>query len=744
MNTHNLEKIFAPRNVAVIGASIRADSVGNTVVRNLINGGFAGTIYPINPKHSDILGLNTFKNVREVPEAVDLAVVCTPAITVPQIVDECGNAGVGGVVVLSAGFQEIGTHGRALQNQLAAVIGRHPGMRVIGPNCLGILAPHVSLNASFAADMPKKGRIAFLSQSGALCTAVLDWALQEQIGFSSFVSIGNSIDVGMADLIDYFAADASTDAIILYIESLTNARAFMSAARSFTRNKPIIAYKAGRFAQSASAAASHTGAMAGVDAVYDAAFKRAGIVRVHQMGDMFDCAELLASSKLPQGSRVAIVTNAGGPGVMATDQLLELGGELAEISPSTIEKLNQFLPFNWSHANPIDVIGDAPPQRFAQALQLVLDDDQVDAVVALFAPQAMSNPTETANSVIAIARTSAKPILTSWMGGKSMQQAISLFNGAGVPTYWAPEQAINAFSFLDRYRNNRELLYDTPKHIHIQLPNQRPNLHSVLKTVVSKASKVVSEVDSKSFLDAYGIPVCQTYEATSAEEAVKIARQIGYPVVMKILSQDITHKTDVGGVALDVANDDDVLRTFAQMQQNVHRLLPHANLQGVTVQKMIGHAAGRELIVGAKRDPVFGMVLLVGAGGTSAEILNDCALELPPLTERLARKMLESLRLWPLLQGYRGALPVNVDRLIEVLLRVSDLVADNPEIQELDINPLIVTPDNAIALDARVVLDPHAVANPPAAYSHLVIRPYPHELICAQQLKNGTSITVRR
>lgn len=725
MTIHNLDKIFHPKHVAVIGASPKRGTVGNTVLQNLLQGEFIGAVYPVNPKYDQIEGLPAFANVAVLPTPVDLAIICTPARTVPQIVDECGRAGILGVVIVSAGFREIGGSGVELQQQLTGVVSSYAGMRVVGPNCLGVIAPHVSLNASFAADMPNTGRVAFISQSGALCTAVLDWALQENIGFSNVVSVGNTMDVGMGDLIDYFATDPHTDSIILYIESVENPSKFMAAARAFSRKKPIIAYKAGRFAESAQAAASHTGAMAGVDAVYEAAFRRAGIVRAAEMSDIFDCVRLLAHSKPAAGSRVAIVTNAGGPGVMATDELLSHHGTLAELSPATFTRLHSLLPANWSQANPVDVIGDATPERFSGALKAVLEDEQVDAAIALFTPQAMSHPTEAARALVEFEKNSSKPVLACWMGGKSMQQAADIFNQAGVPAYATPEQAVRALCYVDNALRNREKLSDAPRDIAVNLPMAWEQRREVFDTVVAAGNEILTESESKQLLDAYGIPVSHTLEASSLEQAVEAAHQIGYPVVMKILSPDITHKIDVGGVALDLTNDAEVSSTYERMLQSARDARPDARLEGVTLQRMYGHPAALELIVGAKRDATFGAVLLVGAGGTTAELFQDRVLELPPLSDHLARRMLESLNSWPLLNGYRGAPALAIDRLVEVLLRFSQLIVDFPEITELDINPLLVTPDEVVALDARVIVDRQLLSQSPERHSHLAIRPSP-------------------
>ena len=739
----NLHRIFTPQSVAVIGGSKQAGSVGHTVLQNLTSGGFTGDIFPVNPKYEEINGMPCFRSVADLPSEIDMAVICTPAKTVPDIVRQCGEAGILGLVILSAGFREANEAGQILQAELADAQKSFDGMRIVGPNCLGVIAPHSALNASFAQAMPPKGHVAFISQSGALCTSVLDWAIQEQIGFSHFVSVGNMMDVGIADLIDYFDNDGHTESIILYVESVNEARDFMSASRVFTRNKPIIAYKAGRFAESAKAAASHTGAMAGVDSVYEAALARAGIVRVFEVDDLFDCAELLARQKVPHGPHLAIVTNAGGPGVMATDALLDRQGKLAQLTPETIQKLNGHLPAAWSHSNPVDVLGDAPPERYAVAVETVLADPTVDGVLVVLSPQAMTDPTAAAEAVIAAAKHTSKPLLAAWMGGGSVRAGIEHFNAAGIPTYSSPEKGVRAFMHLVSYGRNREVLYETPREVPLEFPLDRVKLRAVFDTILSEGHDILTENTSKALLEAYEIPVSKAFVARTADDAVELAARVGYPVVLKVFSYDITHKSDVGGVELDLATADDVRAAFDRLLERAHTHRPDARVEGVTVQRMVVDANSRELIVGAKRDPVFGAVLLVGAGGITAELYQDRALELPPLSERLARRMLESLRSWPLLQGYRGRPGINVDRLIEVLMRLSYLVADYPEISELDVNPLLVTPDDVIALDARIVLDHNAVLHPVRPYSHLAIRPYPHELTRKVKLKDGTLATLR-
>lgn len=744
MRASNLHRLFHPRSVAVLGASDAVGKVGYTVLRNLIVHGFPGAVYPINPRRAEVQGLTCFASLDALPQTPDLVVVCTPASTVPGLVEQCGELRIPGVIILSAGFAESGVSGRELEAQLRSALARYPQVRMIGPNCLGVIVPQAKLSASFASGMPTVGRVALLSQSGALCTAILDWAATQQIGFSYFLSLGNMLDVGVADLLDYLADDAGTDSVVMYLESITHAREFMSAARAFARRKPIVVYKSGRFQESARAASSHTGAMAGVDDVYEAAFQRAGIVRVYDSDDLFGCAELLARARLPRGPRLGIVTNAGGPGVMACDALLAANGKLAKLSAETLQALNAALPAYWSHDNPVDVLGDASPERYATAVESVLSDPEVDAVLAILTPQAMTDPTETARAVGAQAMKSAKPLLAAWMGGVSVSEGVAALNAMSVPTFDSPERAVSAFSRLVQYAQRREVLLETPRSVPLNftLPRnaQRARVNELLRT----GAPLLSERHSKELLELYGIPVSRTALATTADEAARLARESGFPVVLKIESPQITHKSDVGGVRLNLPNEAAVREAFDAIIADARRLRPEAEIHGVTVQPMIVDVNGVPLIVGSKKDPVFGPVIMVGAGGVMAELLNDRALELPPLNERLASRMLESLQSWPLLNGYRGKPRIAVDRLIETLLRFSYLIADIPEIQEADVNPLIVTPEGAMAVDARFFVDS---APPPETqkrrFSHLAICPCPDELTQDVSLADGTQIVVR-
>lgn len=743
MAIKKLDSIFKPKRIALIGVSNNPDSVGGITLRNLVGGGFNGVVYPVNPKREAVFGIPCYPDVKSLPKTPDLAVIMTSAKLVPQLVRECGESGVNGIIIMSAGFKEAGEEGKILESQVKEEKAKFPDMRVIGPNCLGILVPGLNMNVSFADGMPRKGHVAFISQSGALCTSVLDWAYDTNIGFSYFVSIGNSMDVNFGDLIDYFGQDPNTKSIVLYVESLSNARTFMSAARAFSREKPIIVYKSGRFPESAAAAASHTGALASEDSIYDTVFRRAGLARVYDFGNIFDFTDLVGRRRIPKGNRLAIVTNAGGPGVMATDSLISWGGKLVELSEDTMQKLNDYLPPFWSHGNPIDVLGDATPERFARATEIVLEDKKVDAVLVLLTPQAMTSPTETAQAIADLASNTSKSIMAAWLGGASMRKGVQIFNQAGIPNYQAPEQAIRAFMTLSHYSKNLEMLYETPKEIPVAFEYDRNELrHKYLEQVFPKA-KILNEDDSKMLVNDYGIDTTHPTPAANEDEAAKIAEDKGYPVVMKIYSPDITHKSDVGGVALNLKDEEMVRAAFRNMVKTASEKRPDARIDGVTIQRMVDTKDAVELIIGTKKDPEFGTVMLVGMGGTSAELFKDKRLEFPPLNEQLARQMLESLKIYPLLEGYRGDTPKNIDKLIEVLIRMSYLAADYPEIKELDINPLIVTPTDVIALDARIVIDQEVMGTPVKDYSHLILRPYPESLIKQTKLKDGSPVLLR-
>ena len=738
---HRLDQLFAPQRIAILGVSPNPESVGGKLLGNLI-GGFRGVVYPVNPTSEAVLGIPCYRDLAAVPRRPDLGVICAAAEQVPGLVRQCGEAGVLALVIVSAGFRETGAAGRALEEEIERERRRFAGMRILGPNCLGYIVPHQNLNLSFAGGRPRAGDIAFISQSGALCASVLDWALSENIGFSYFVSVGNALDVDFGDLIDFLGEDERTRAIVLYLESVTHARKFMTAARAFARNKPIVAYKAGRFPESAAAAASHTGAMAAADDVYAAAFQRAGIARVDRIGDIFDVVDLIGRQRKPRGPRLAVVTNAGGPGVIATDALIGAGGVLADLQADTLTRLDEALPPQWSHRNPVDVLGDARSKRFGKAIEIVAQDKGVDAILVIVTPQAMTNPTSIAGAVGRIAGEIKQPILAAWLGGRTMAEGITLLNAAGVATFPTPEQAVSAFMTLMDYARNIEILYETPREITVHFPTARTGLRRRLDEIIEGPARLLDEQKAKQLLAVYGIPVTMPQVCDTAAAAVAAAAAAGYPVVMKIHSSDITHKSDVGGVVLDLDGAAAVEAAFARIIASARDRAPAAKIAGVTIQPQARLRHGVELILGARKDPVFGAVLMVGLGGTAAELFDDRAIGFPPLNERLARRMLESLKIWPLLSGYRNRPPLAIERLLEALFRLSYLVVDVPEIAELDINPLLVGETEVVALDARVVLDDEGAA-PAERYAHLALRPYPDEYVREVALEDGLAVTLR-
>ncbi len=742
MAIRNLDKLLNPRSVAIIGASNNPERLSYTVLKNLLDAGFSRPIYPVHIYENVVQGLEAYPSIDRLPETPDLAVICTPAETVPDITEECAVAGVPGVAIISAGFRETGPEGYELEQRVRNIAALNRDLRVLGPNSLGIVVPRLKFNASLATATPKSGGIAFISQSGTLGTSALDWAIQQDIGFSYFVSMGNMMDIAVGDLIDYFAADYDTKAIILYVESITEARQFMSAARAITQGKPIVVYKAGRFTESAEAAVSHTGSMSGVDEVYAAAFERAGIVRVFEIDDLFDCAQLLARVPTPSGPRLAIITNAGGPGVVATDSLMDLKGELAKLSPDTITELSAFLPHYWSHANPVDILDDATPERFGQAISVLLRDPNVDALLMILTPQSMTDPDATAHVVSKMAAKSSKPILAAWMGGKAVSGGIEVLHEAGVPTYTTPKNAVHAFMHLVSYARNRETLYETPREMPVAFPLDRDRQMKLIESIVDAEGVSVPEQASKLLLEAYGIQTTEPHLATTPDEAADLADTVGFPVVLKVVSPQIPHKLEVGGVALNIGSREDVRTAFADINDSARRLRPEAMIEGISVQPMIAAPDGFELILGCRKDPVFGAVVLVGTGGAAAEVLEDFALGLPPLNERLARRMLESLKTWPIISGQRRRPPVAVEQLVETLIRFSYLVADCPQIADMDVNPVLVTPFGVLALDARISID-RSHPSDARPFSHLAIRPYPEYLVRSSKLKDGSPVRLR-
>ncbi len=735
-----LDAIFHPRSIAVIGATEKQGSVGRTILWNLLSSPFGGTVYPVNPTRPAILGVKAYPSLAAIGEPVDLAVIVTPAKTAPGLVEECGQAGVRGVIIISAGFKEVGPDGVELERRVLEAARKH-GIRVIGPNCLGIMNPVDRMNATFAAGIANPGRVGFISQSGALLTAILDWAAHEDVGFSSIVSLGSMLDVGWGDAIDYLGDDPNTDSIVIYMETIGDARAFLSAAREVALTKPIIVIKPGRTAQAAKAAASHTGSLTGSDDVLEAAFRRAGVLRVNSISELFEVSEILAKQPRPKGRRLSIVTNAGGPGVLATDALISGGGELTELTPETMERLNAVLPAVWSHNNPIDIIGDAPPARYAEALEVAAADPETDGLLVILTPQAMTDPTATARALIEHARIEGKPVLASWMGGEEVAEGAAILREAGIPTFAYPDTACVLFNHLWRYAENLRSLYETPRlPVAPERGEFREEVDSIIADVAAEGRTLLTEYESKKVLAAYGIPITDTELAQNTDEAVAAAEDIGYPVVAKLLSRTVTHKTDVGGVCLNLRDGEAVREAFERIRESVTAKVGAEHFEGVTIQPMINWS-GYELIVGSSPDPQFGPVLLFGMGGQLVEVFRDRALALPPLNTSLACHMIHETMIAKALGGVRGWKPIDIDVLAALLVRFSELVAEQPRIAEIDINPLLASPERIIALDARVVLHPTTVAD--RDLPRLAIRPYPHEYIRPVTTDDGIAFTVR-
>jgi acetyltransferase len=735
-----LDVIFCPRSVAVIGATERLGSVGRTVMANLVREQrLADKVFPINPQRPSVLGVPAYKGIEDVGQEVDLAVVVTPAETVTGVISQCAEAGVGGAIVLSAGFRETGGRGAELEQQVLTE-ARRGGMRIIGPNCLGVMNPLSGLNATFAGAMARPGNVAFLSQSGALCTAILDWSLRELVGFSAFVSTGSMLDVGWGDLIDYFGNDPLTKSILIYMESIGDARSFLSAAREVALNKPIIVIKAGRTEAAAKAAASHTGSLAGGDDVVDAAFRRAGVLRVNNISDLFYMAEVLAKQPRPKGPRLMVLTNAGGPGVLATDSLILDGGELATLSPQTTEAFNKLLPPHWSHNNPVDVLGDAGPDRYAESLRIASEEPNSDGMLVILTPQDMTDPTKTAEALAPYAKIPGKPVLASWMGGPAVEAGVEALNKAGIPTFPYPDTAAKAFHYMWKYTYNLRGLYETPVATIDEPTLSRSMAQQIIDQVRKAGRTLLNEVESKKLLAAYGIPTVATEFAADADAAVRAAEAIGYPVVLKVFSNVVTHKTDVGGVRLNLASADHVRDAFEQIRIS---FVEKAGIpfEGVTVQQMIRDVDGYEIILGSSIDSQFGPVLLFGAGGQLVEVFRDKALALPPLNTTLARRMMEQTRIFKAFKGVRGRKPIDVVSVAELLVRFGQLVVDQPWIKEIDINPLLVSAHRHLALDARVLLFPRDT--PANSLPKPAIRPYPTQYVHECRLDNGRAVTIR-
>ena len=742
MSIRNLDKMFRPRSIAVIGASARPKSVGAALMTNLMNGGFDGPIMPVNPKATALHGIMTYKDVASLPLMPDLAVIATPPDTIPGLVDELGRRGTRAAVILTAGFAEgEAAAGKARSAQMLAA-ARPYLMRIVGPNCLGIAVPGVGLNATFAPAALLPGNIAFLTQSGAMATTVLDWALPRGIGFSAIVSMGDMSDVDFGDLLDYFALDEATHAILIYAEGITQARKFMSAARRTARIKPIIVVKSGRAEEGARAASSHTGALAGADVVYDAAFRRAGMLRVNEVEELFDAAATLARMSPQRGNRLAIVTNGGGAGVLATDRLIEEGGKLATLSPDVIAKLNAVLPPTWSHANPIDLIGDADAGRYANSVSILIDDPGNDALLVAYCPTAIGSSAEAAKGLIGVlskSNAAKKNVFACWMGAATVAEGRAQLIDAQLPDFETPERAVRAFMYLVRYRQNQDLLLETPT---AGQPSQEIDLErarGLIRQALDDRREWLDPAEVAAFLACYNIPFARTQAVQDAKSAADAARQMNAPVALKIRSRDVVHKSDVGGVALNLTSPAEVAAAAARMNEKILQALPKARLEGFIVQEMIHRPSAYELIAGVSTDPTFGPVILFGQGGTAVEIVRDKSLELPPLNRPLARAQIERTRIAALLKGYRDRPAADIDGVVGVLVQLSQIVADHGEVTEIDINPLLCDARGVIAVDCRI----RVRASDVSAQSRLAIRPYPERLETEIRTPEGQVYKVR-
>ncbi len=735
-----LDAFFSPTSVAVVGATEKEGSVGRTLSWNLISSPFGGAVFPINPKRSSVLGVKAYPTLAAVPDPLDLVVVCTPAPSVPAVIDECAELGIRNVIVISAGFKETGPDGVELERRILER-ARSARIRVVGPNCLGVMSPISGLNATFAAGIARPGSVGFVSQSGALLTAVLDWSIHENVGFSAVVSLGSMLDVGWGEVITYLGDDPNTKSIVVYMETIGDARAFLSAAREVALTKPIIVIKPGRTEQAAKAAASHTGSLTGSDEVLAAAFRRVGVLRVDEIADLFYAAEVLAKQPRPRGRRLSIVTNAGGPGVLATDALIGGGGELAEVSEATMEALNAFLPGPWSHANPIDILGDAGADRYARALEIAAADEAADGLLVILTPQAMTDAVGTARELTRLARIEGKPVLASWMGGEDVEKGAAILREAGIPTFPYPDTAVKLFNATWRFAEDLRALYETPTGAHDGDDDpDRARAARIVDDARRDGRTLLTEVESKELLAAYGIPITETVVADSPAEAVAAAGRIGYPVVVKLYSHTISHKTDVGGVQLNLKDEAAVRHAWDAIRTTVTERRGAEHFEGVTVQPMIDWS-GYELILGSSIDPQFGPVLLFGMGGQLVELFKDRALGLPPLTTTLARRMMEQTKIHQALGGIRGRAGVDLAALEQLLVRFSQLVVEQRWVKELDINPLLASPERLIALDARVVL--HDADMPLEALPRLAIRPYPRKYESDWTTRDGVAFRLR-
>ncbi|WP_262963791.1 bifunctional acetate--CoA ligase family protein/GNAT family N-acetyltransferase [Methylobacter psychrophilus] len=739
MGPHYLNRFFTPKSVAIVGASERENSVGYRLLLNMQEAGFKGGLYPVNNKRDELLGLKAYPDLNAVPEDLDLVVIATPAPSVPGIVQQCGEKGVTSIIIITAGFGELGSEGKRLQQEVLDIAHRY-SIRIIGPNCLGVIRPSGYLNATFGDGTVKDGSLALLSQSGAICTAILDWAKVQDIGFSTVVSMGGAADIDFGEVLDYLATDSKTTGILMYVEGIRDARRFLSGLKAAARLKPVILIKSGRHEAGCKAAMSHTGAMVGGDSVFDAAIARAGVVRVYSITELFSAARVLANNYVVKKDHLAIITNAGGPGVMSTDRAEDVGIMMAELSPASIDALNEALPVHWSHANPVDILGDATSERYQKALDICLKDKNIDGVLVILTPQAMTNPTQVAQSIIEGAKTSKKPVLASWTGGAKVQEGRDLFANSKVAHFSTPEVAVDAFSFLAKYAQNQILLKQIPSPGDELAKPDVQGARLIIERVLAENRQVLTAQESKAILAAFHIPVTQTIKVSSVKDAMIAAETLRFPVVLKVNMAEFSHKSDIGGVKLNINSVQEISRDYLEMEAAIKRNHPEITEVGMTVEPMFKRPNGRELMIGVVRDPVFGPAISFGLGGTMVEILKDNTVALPPLNAYMAEQMIAKTKAAKYLEAFRQLPPANKKALIDVLLNISTMVSELPEILELDINPLIVDEQGVMAVDARIKAQ---LSNQLSPYSHMAIHPYPYQLTQNFQLANGANITIR-
>lgn len=739
---HYLETMFNPRSIAVVGASEREGSLAGQVFKNIADAGFEGPLYPVNSKGGTVFGRDVVTDIEAIGKPVDLLVVATPAQTVVDIVESAGRAGIRNALVLSAGFGEgeNDAQGKRRERQLLDTI-REYDMRLIGPNCLGIIRPRCGLNATFCKNQALDGNLALVSQSGAICTALLDWAESEQIGFSTVASLGDAADMDFGDVLDYLAVDPRTTGILMYVEGIKESRRFMSGLRAAARMKPVVVIKAGRHAEGSKAAMSHTGALVGSDDVFDAALERAGVVRATTVSQLFSAARLLSNGTRINGNAVALITNAGGPGVMATDRAIDLGVKVPELAESTMRALDEALPAHWSKSNPVDVLGDAGVDRYRAALEACLDDPGINAAIVMLTPQAMTQPLEIAEAVTEIAARSTKPVIACWMGQEQVRAGREHFDTHRIANFITPEAAVEAVSYLSMHQRNQRLLLQTPSPRSDREASDVSGARLIIQGALAEGRKILGTMESKAVLSAFRIPVNQTLQASSPSDALIAAGTVGYPVAMKIDSPDISHKSDVNGVRLNIASAEAVRSAFRAMVDEARERRPDARVRGVTIEAMRSSRHARELMLGVVSDPAFGPAISFGAGGTAVEILNDRAIALPPLNDVIIESMIARTRISRLLEAFRQMPAIDHTALHEVLSRLSDMVCELPEIEELDINPMIADENGLQAVDARI-----SVRHPTAGrdrYGHMAIHPYPGHLIEQWQLPDGTDLVIR-